>query len=647
VCGLTGFLLRRAPAFDPATALDRMTDTLVHRGPDARGTRWLPEAGLGLGHRRLSIQDLSPLGAQPMDSASGRFTIVFNGEIYNFGALRAQLEPLGHGFRGHSDTEVMLAAFEAWGVRDAVPRMSGMFAFALWDHAERCLWLARDRLGEKPLYYGLLGGALVFGSELKALRAFPAFDGRVDRGALALYLRHDYLPGPHCIYEGCAKLPPAHLLRIDGTATLDALPEPEPYWRPERDDAARVPLGLEAATDRLEAILDEVITEQMVSDVPVGAFLSGGIDSSTIVALMQKVSPRPVRTFTVGFADPRYDEARAAARVAEHLRTEHTEVTVEADHVLDWLPRMAEVYDEPFADSSQLPTTLLCGLIREHVTVALSGDGGDETFAGYPHYERTLTAWRKQRNGSPRAALERSLLGLPDVAAAPVVRALLPEHRRLPAPLLADKLERERALRRLDDLSAFFRERLSHWSRPSLLLADPPPEPGYGLTDPAPSHLRELELLQWRDLRCYLPDDILVKVDRAAMVHSLETRIPLLDHRVVEFARGLPDELKLHQGHGKRVLRNLLYRHVPGELVDRPKQGFAAPVAEWLRAGLRDWAEALLTREALTASGVWNVDRVRMVWDEHQRGRTDQSFRLWGILMFQQWHQAASGSGVP
>ena len=625
--------------------LDAMGRAVRHRGPDAGAQFWDEGAGLGLVHQRLAIQDLSPAGAQPMRSASGRFVIIFNGEIYNFHSLRAELEGLGHQFRGHSDTEVMLAAFEQWGIESAVEKFAGMFAFALWDRERSRLWLARDRMGEKPLYYGWHGKAFLFASELKALHAVPGFDPEINRDALTLLLRHNYIPAPHSIYRGIHKLLPAHCLCLDLATPGPRDVHPEPYWSLEEAFAQEADFKDEdTAVDRLEQLLGDVIEEQMVADVPLGAFLSGGIDSSTVVALMQQRASRPVRTFTIGFEEDGFNEAEHAAAVAAHLGTEHTELYVTPQDALDVIPRLPTIYDEPFADSSQIPTFLVSRMTREHVTVAVSGDGGDELFAGYDRYPASLRAWDRLR-GAPglRATLERAVLALPDRLSGAAARAFSSNQRRLSAPGLAEKLARERAWRRADSLQEFYRQRIGYWTDPADVVIDGR-EPGYVLTDPLPGRVAGTSLLkqlQWLDLHSYLPDDILTKVDRAAMAVSLETRIPLLDHRVVSFALGLPDRFNFQDGAGKQILRRLLHRHVPRSLVERPKQGFAVPVAHWLRHDLRDWAESLLDEQRLAQEGYWDAARIRQTWQDHLDERADYSFQLWGVLMFQAWLEAS------
>ncbi len=647
MCGLAGFVSgHRPPDGEPEAILTAMGQALRHRGPDAGDSHWHGSTGVGLTHRRLAIQDLSSLGAQPMHSASGRFTIVFNGEIYNFTTLRRETEAAGRRFRGHSDTEVLLGACETWGVEATLPRLAGMFAFAIADWQQGTLWLARDRMGEKPLYYGHIHGHFVFASELTALETFPVFEGRINRDALTLLLRHNYIPAPHSIYTGIAKLPPAHCLRLDLRDTAEV--QPQPYWDLSTafNDDSR-PASREEAVDGVDSRLAEVVHEQMVADVPLGAFLSGGIDSATITALMQRQSSQRIKTFTIGFREPGFNEAEQAAAVARHLGTDHTELYVSADDALELVPELATIFDEPFGDSSLLPTFLVSRMTREHVTVALSGDGGDELFAGYARYPQALAAWQRQQAPGWQDRLAGALLDLPDRLTSATVRTLKPAYRRLSASAIRDKLTRERRLRRCRSLAELYRLRVGYWSDPASLVRGGT-EPDYALTRELPANLAEapgMSQLQWLDLNSYLPDDILTKVDRAAMAVSLETRVPMLDHRVVSYALGLPPGWNDRDGQGKAILRDVLYRYVPPALVDRPKQGFAVPVAQWLRGALRDWAEDLLAPERLIREGYWDAQAVRAIWSDHVSGRADYSFHLWGILMFQAWLAHRWGHG--
>jgi asparagine synthase (glutamine-hydrolysing) len=611
-----------------------MGERLKHRGPDEQGV-W-QEGPVGLVHRRLSIQDLSPAGAQPMTSASGRFVIAFNGEVYNFLKLRKALESEGVQFRGHSDTEVMLCAIESQGFEEALKGFSGMFAFALLDRRERRLYLARDRMGEKPLYYGWQGGTFLFGSELKPLRCHPEWCGEIDRDALTLLLRHNLIPAPHTIYRGIRKLPSASYLTLDLSSLAPGQSEePIRYWSLADCFSPQPDMSQEEAADRLESLLHTVIGEQMISDVPLGAFLSGGVDSSTIVALMQKAGSRPVKTFSIGFREEGYNEAEHARAVAEHLGTEHTELYVSPEDALDTIPRLPEIYDEPFADSSQIPTFLVSRMTRRYVTVALSGDGGDELFCGYTRYPATVNAW-SNRYGL-RSQLRRWLSSLPPEFVASILKTVFPGQRKRALISIADRLREEDSHSRAENLQSFYRSHVSYWPNPERLVLYSN-EPEYVLTHSIPDTVGKnpLKQLMWLDMNWYLPDDILTKVDRAAMACSLETRIPLLDRRVVEFALGLPSNLNFKSGNGKQVLRNILNRYVPASLVEKPKQGFAVPLNNWLRTDLRDWAENLLSPSKMKEQGFFQVNPIRRLWKAHLTG-DDHSFRLWGILMFQAW----------
>jgi asparagine synthase (glutamine-hydrolysing) len=639
MCGIVGVVdrLHRSSGDRLAADVRAMAATLRHRGPDDDGV-WLDAGyGLALGHTRLSILDLSPDGHQPMVSHDGRHVLAFNGEIYNFRDIRRRLVAAGHPFRSDSDTEVLVEAISAWGLEETLRSAVGMFAFGVWDREAQVLSLGRDRIGEKPLYYGWLGDTFVFASELKALRVHPAFEGMIDRSALTLYLRHSYVPGPRTIYTGIQKLPPGTLLRISGFAS-GALPDPVAYWSLE--PASRHPdLALAsdaAAVDSLESLLRDAIRQQMVADVPVGAFLSGGVDSATIVALMQAESVKPVRTFSIGVHDPRRDEAPAARAIAEHLGTDHTEHYVQPDDALAVIPRLGVIYDEPFADSSQIPTLLVSHLARRSVTVALTGDGGDELFAGYERYVRAPDLVHRLGwiPGPVRRQVGRTLL-------APTISSGLNSFRKQDGGRLA-----ERALRLgeiLEERSPLAVHRALHssWPQPATIVVGGV-EPMTPLTSPAVAWSRERfgERMLIADARTYLPDDLLVKVDRAAMSVSLETRVPLLDHRVVELAMRLPWRMKVRDGVRKWILREVLYRHVPPSLVDGPKKGFSVPVGDWLRGPLAGWADALLDSERLSAEGIFRPEPIVARWREHRSGRSDWSYHLWTILMFQTWRDS-------
>ena len=640
MCGLAGFWHPDSSSTEAAlrAAAGRMADALVHRGPDDRGTWADEQTGIALGFRRLAILDLSPTGHQPMLSRDDRYVVVFNGEIYNYQDLRAELEGLGARFRGTSDTEVMLAGIVQWGIAATIAKLWGMFAIALWDRHDRTLWIARDRLGKKPLYYGWCDDTFLFGSELKALRAHPACPTRVSPQALASFLRFAYVPSPHCIYEGLHKLLPGSYARIrDGQATVTR------YWDPRAvaTEGAAHPSLLDdvAAIDELDALLRDATRRRMVADVPLGAFLSGGIDSSAVVALMQAGSPQPVRTFTIGFAEGGYDEAQDAAAVAAHLGTTHTALYVTPEEARAVIPRLADIYDEPFADSSQIPTLLVAQMARRDVTVALSGDGGDEVFGGYnrylwaPRIEQQTSAypgWARRGVGRALAAVPPSTwdalgrISGGGAAAATGQRALGDKMHKLGTALAAASA---------DDL---YLSLVSQWQTPPvagaaaehpLLLRDA------SIQAAAPAFVDRMMLV---DTMTYLPDDILVKVDRATMAVSLEARAPLLDHRVVEWAWRQPRSRRIRNGQGKWALRQVLRRYVPDTLIDRPKSGFAVPVHAWLRGPLREWAEDLLSETALRDS-LLDAAPVRRAWQEHLSGRANHMPKLWTVLMWQAW----------
>jgi asparagine synthase (glutamine-hydrolysing) len=641
MCGLTGFLTAGGAGDDAAAVARRMNDTLAHRGPDDADVWCEREAGVVLAHRRLSIIDLSPEGHQPMRSAGGRFVVAFNGEIYNFRRLRAELEGLGHRFRGHSDTEVLLAGMEQWGVRGTVERAAGMFAFALWDRERRELTLGRDRLGEKPLYLARLGGTLLFASELKALRRHPAWRGEVDRDALALYLRYGYVPAPYSIYRDVEKLRPGTLLTVSaaGGALVERVAE---YWSPTAARAAALvdPLPDDdgACEEALDAVLREVVGEQMVADVPLGAFLSGGVDSSTVVGVMQAQSARPVRSFTIGFHEAGFDEAVHARAVARHLGTDHTELYVTPEEARAVIPRLSTIYDEPFGDSSQIPTLLVAQLARRHVTVSLSGDGGDELFAGYGRYQDLERAWAKVARIPPllRPAVSRVTGRVP---AAFMHRAATGAGIIRHAPRLGHRVERLSRMVAAPSVERLYEQLVSQWLSPHALVVGARERPTVFSAAGSGNGLTRTERAMLADLSSYLPDDILVKVDRATMAVSLESRAPFLDHRVVELAWRLPMRQKLRGTRGKDVLRRVLDRYVPREMIERPKQGFGVPVGAWLRGPLREWAEALLAPERLAADGLLRPAPIRRRWDEHLAGNQDWSDLLWSVLMLQAWRE--------
>ncbi len=650
MCGFAGFFSNKTPLNDDfKEILLTVGRTIQHRGPDDSGV-WLDKsAGIGLVHRRLSIQDISPLGAQPMVSSSGRYIMVFNGEVYNFKTLRVKLEKKGFVFRGHSDTETMLAAFDAYGIEKSLQLFSGMFAIAVYDRDTKQLTLARDRLGEKPLYYGWVNGYLVFASELKALRAYPFWKGEINRDALTLLLRHNYIPAPHSVYKGIYKLLPATSVCINLSSKQAChLPEPTHYWSLSKcfEQNENKSITTESAADQLNDLLHEVISEQMISDVPLGAFLSGGVDSSAIVAIMQQISSSPVRTFSIGFHEKEFNEAEYAKAVAKHLGTQHIELYVTAKDSLNVIPQLPMMYDEPFADSSQIPTYLVAEMTKRDVTVALSGDGGDELFCGYDRYFKTAAAWSHNHSNT---GLANRLVAMatqysPGILST-LIKLFIASQRHLSVEEIADKISRRQLLLSTHEFNEFYRQTISYWTKPDHVVLNTK-EPMYSMREKPPKHIGNSlhKQMMWQDLHCYLPDDILVKVDRAAMACSLETRIPLLDRRIVEFALGLPIDLNISDKQGKQVLRNVLYRYVPKQLIEREKTGFAVPVGQWLRSELREWAETLLEPSQLSSQGFWNVNLVRRKWGDHLAGRGDHEFHLWSVLMFQAWYEQQSNT---
>jgi asparagine synthase (glutamine-hydrolysing) len=643
MCGVTGLwdIKREHNAETLHDTLGSMLECIQHRGPDDSGQWSADEQGVHLGHRRLSILDLSPLGHQPMSTPSGRYVTVFNGEIYNFRALRQELEAVGHTFRGSSDTEVMLAAFEQWGVQAALSRFIGMFAIALWDQETRTLYLMRDRFGKKPLYYGRVGGMYWFGSELKSLLQVPGFKPEVDRSALTAFMRLGCVPEEHCIYRGIFKVPAGTVLTISGAGIQSST-----YW--STAEAARAAQSTpfrgtrEDAVVQLEALILDAVKLRLESDVPLGAFLSGGVDSSIVVAMMQQLCDRPAQTFSIGFLEAQYNEAPFAKKVAEHLGTDHTELYVPGEDALKVVPLLADLYDEPFGDSSQIPTFLVSQLARRSVTVALSGDGGDELFAGYSRYQAALAGW-KRLNYVPRR-MRKALAG---------ILGLIPDHlwrevmlrtdRFLPPQVrqfrFHNKLARLQRLLQTNSAREFYLSMLSQWENPERVVL--------GAREASHAYLNgrlgQIEsYADWMmvaDATVYLRDDILAKVDRASMGVSLEARTPLLDHRIYEFAWSLPYSYKVENGLGKWALRQVLYKHVPRELVERPKMGFGVPVDVWLRGPLKEWADDLLSPALLRRQGFLDADEVTPIWQQHRAGKTTDHLKLWNVLMFQSWLQ--------
>lgn len=651
MCGIAG-LFRPGGGDDSQLTgyARRMTDAVAHRGPDADGIWTEPRAGIAFGHRRLSILDLSDAGAQPMRSACGRLTVTFNGEIYNHLDIRAELEACGAApnWRGHSDTETLLAAVKQWGVAATLPRTIGMFAFALWDAESQTLTLCRDRFGEKPLFYGWVGSDLVFASELKGLAAHPAWAPSLDRAALTGFMRYSYIPAPATIWAGIRKLPPASFVTFAADAAPGALPQPEPYWslREQVTTAQTTRITDEGgATDELERLLSVAVKRQCLSDVPLGAFLSGGIDSSTIVALMQAQASRPVRTFSIGFKEGAFNEAEEARKVAAHLGTDHTELYVDPQTAIDVIPRLPQIYDEPFADSSQIPTHLVAQMARQHVTVALSGDAGDELFGGYNRH-----VWGgalQRRFGRIPAPLRRTLSAL--------LGALAPEPADSIARLLQPVLPARFRVRHAGDQVAKIARILGTGSfdemyRSLCSIDDDPAQtvlggretPGWATDEmgAVSGALAPLDRMTLADSLSYLTDDILQKVDRAAMAVALETRVPFLDKDVVEFAARVPPSMKVRDGRGKWLVRQVLYRHVPAELIDRPKTGFSIPLDEWLRGPLRGWAGDLLSPARLARQGLFEPKRVARMFEEHLSRRYNHAYWLWNVLMAEAWFAA-------
>jgi asparagine synthase (glutamine-hydrolysing) len=612
--------------------------SLQHRGPDDSGIWIDAEAGVALVHRRLSIVDLSPAGHQPMHSADGRFVISYNGEVYSHLPIRAEIEATGYRFRGHSDTEVMLESVARYGIRATVDRLVGMFAIAIWDKQQRTLTLIRDRLGIKPIYWAKTGRLFMFGSELKALRQHPGWTPRIKPEAVASFMRHNYIPAPHTIYEDVYKLEPGTILTLE----YGYEPQLQKFWdaRQAALDGIRNPLDADDATliDRLEGLLVDAVGKRMMADVPLGAFLSGGIDSSTVVALMKAANAGPVKTYSIGFEQADFNEAPHAAAIARHLGTDHTELTVTSREALEVVPKLAEMFDEPFADSSQIPTYLVSAMTRKHVAVALSGDGGDELFSGYNRYQLTQRSWW-MLSLVPERARKVFAAGLTSLSAERWNAIFGVLSRNLHHPQAGDKIHKVASVLTLNDADDLYRRLVSHWE-PSQITPVVSETRGLLWDRSVRTDFPDLlDRMQFLDLVTYLPDDILTKVDRASMAVALEARVPLLDHRVVELAWRLPRSVKIRGGVSKWLLRQVLYRHVPKALVERPKMGFGVPLGEWLRGPLREWVENLLSEKRLGENGFFDVAVIRRHWTEHLSGKRNWQYLLWDVLMFEAWRE--------
>ncbi len=638
MCGITGLY-----TFDPRpdsaelrSNITAMNDAMLSRGPDSSGI-WLDkESPLALAHRRLSILDLSPAGHQPMSSTSGRYMITYNGEIYNFKELKAELKAE---FKGSSDTEVLLAAIEAWGVEKTLSKINGMFAFAIWDRKRKALYLARDRMGKKPLYIGWAGSTLVFGSELKAFCQHPDFRRDVDRSSLSSYMRFGYVPAPLCIYEQVWQLPAGSYMAFDMSmlrAGQDLLPLMESYWS-HRDaiiNARQNPITHENILPEFEELLSSCVGERMISDVPLGAFLSGGIDSSVVVALMQKQASTPVKTYSIGFSEAGFNEAQHAKKIASHLGTDHHELYISACDARDVVPDLPTIYDEPFADISAIPTYLVSKFARQSVTVALSGDGGDEMLGGYNRHISAPKAWDIVNNHIPaplRDPFSKMIKSVPPS---------LWDRVRPNRPQFGSHMHKFAEIMNKQSESDVYMSLVSNWQSPKNIVIDGSEEL-IPLVDPAMQieGLSFTETMMYWDTLSYLNGDILTKVDRASMAVSLELRAPLLDKRIYEYAWRLPMEYKIRDGKGKWLLRQVLKNHVPDELFERPKQGFSVPVADWLRGELRDWAQDLLDEKTLREQGLLDYMQIKAMWDEHQKGKGNHANKLWSVLMFQAWYR--------
>lgn len=636
MCGIVGYWDKQGA---DASVAEQMALRIQHRGPDGAGV-WLNKTGdLAMTHRRLAIMDLSSAGHQPMISPCERFSLVFNGEIYNHLDIRADLKKQGGAlaWRGHSDTETLLAALRHWGPEKTLQRLNGMFAFALWDSQKKCLFLARDRMGEKPLYYGNNNNCFFFASELKAFKPHPRWQPKIDRDALTLYMRHNAVPAPWSIYQGIKKLPPAHYVVIREAGRQ--ISEPQCYWNLAEiaEQGATHRGNPDNLIDELDALLRSAIKSRMTADVPLGSFLSGGYDSTMVTALMQAQSERPVKTFTIGFNEQGYNEALHAKAVAKHLGTEHTELYVSPEQAMAVIPKLPTIWDEPFSDSSQIPTILVSELARKHVTVSLSGDGGDELFYGYNRYAQGYKIWSKlQFLPLPIRIALASLMQVFPGAPLEALMSFLPKA--LQIPHFADRLPKLGDILKQRTAIEYYQNLISHWKNPDqLVLGATEPSTIFHQLDGLPNLSDFREQMMYLDSMTYLPDDILTKVDRASMAVSLETRVPLLDHRVVEFAWKVPMSMKYRDGKGKWLLREVLYKYVPKKLMERPKMGFGVPIDHWLQGPLRDWAETLLDEKRLREEGFFDPAPIRKMWQEHMSGKRRWHYYLWDVLMFQAW----------
>jgi asparagine synthase (glutamine-hydrolysing) len=638
MCGMVGYWDRERKA--NINTIQMMSKKLQHRGPDGSGV-WLNSSStLALAHRRLSIIDLTEAGHQPMLSSCGKFVLVFNGEIYNHLELRRDLENenVGITWHGHSDTETLLISLQFWGVEKTLKKLNGMFAFALWNDSEQKLFLARDRMGEKPLYYGNNNNCFFFGSELKSFKPHPGWKGEVDRNALALFMRYSVVPSPWSIYQGISKLPPAHFVIISDNGT--SISKPRCYWNlsniaEENSGSARG--GVKDLTDELDTLLNNAVSSRMASDVPLGAFLSGGLDSTIVAALMQKHSSKPIKTFTIGFNERGYNEATHAKDVAQYLGTDHTELYVGPKEAMNVISNIGSIWDEPFADSSQIPTLLVSQLAKQHVTVSLSGDGGDELFCGYNRYTKGYQIWERLK--VLPLPIRRVIARLIDIfPTAPLEYLIHFLPMKYQVPHLTNGLSKLADVMRQESDLQYYQSLVSHWKNPQkVVLNSVEPKTLFNNPDKLPNLDDFREQMMFIDSVSYLPDDILTKVDRASMFVSLEARVPLLDHRIVEFAQKIPISLKYQNGEGKWLLREVLNRYVPKKLMDRPKMGFGIPIDEWLKKDLREWAEELLSEKRLREEGFFDYKVIRKMWNDYVNGKLQSHYYLWDVLMFQAW----------